>query len=382
MLRVVGDRVFTANEAPASEPIPFHHEVAQSPTPPDYIAFYCETAPESGGETPIISSTAVYDYFASKYPTFASRMETLAVKYIRVMPCEDDSSSAIGGSWKSTFNVTSKEAAEQQLRATGSSWEWLKGDNLRTVTGTVPGVRTDPRTGRKAFFNSVVAAYTGWVDSRHDPTKAVILGDGSPVDGAALQDVADWMAANRVAVPWQQGDVLFIDNHVAMHSRNPFAGPRRILASLAKRPAAGDVASSGAAAAASAASNVHDVPHAQALTGTGDGMPLVGLGMWKVPKEKCAEITLESLKAGYTHIDSACDYGNEKEVGQGLKAALEGGVISREDLWVTSKLWNTSHAAEHVEEACRRTLDDLGLEYLDLYLIHFPISLAYVPFGE
>ena len=69
-------------------------------------------------------------------------------------------------------------------------------------------------------------------------------------------------------------------------------------------------------------------------------------------------------------------------MGLGIRRAIEGGVCKREELFVTSKLWNTFHAPEHVEAACRRSLDDLGLEYLDLYLIHFPISLAFVPFSE
>ena len=68
------------------------------------------------------------------------------------------------------------------------------------------------------------------------------------------------------------------------------------------------------------------------------------------------------------------------EVGEGIGEAICAGTCKREDLFITSKLWNTYHASEHVEDACRRSLDDLGLEYLDLYLIHFPISLKYVPF--
>ena len=70
------------------------------------------------------------------------------------------------------------------------------------------------------------------------------------------------------------------------------------------------------------------------------------------------------------------------QVGLGIRRAIEDGVCKREELFVTSKLWNTFHAPEHVEAACRRSLDDLGLDYLDLYLIHFPISLAFVPFSE
>ena len=69
------------------------------------------------------------------------------------------------------------------------------------------------------------------------------------------------------------------------------------------------------------------------------------------------------------------------KVGEGIRCALQAGVCRREDLFVTSKLWNTYHAAQHVEPACRRSLEDLGLDYLDLYLVHFPISLQYVPFS-
>lgn len=93
-------------------------------------------------------------------------------------------------------------------------------------------------------------------------------------------------------------------------------------------------------------------------------------------------MVFEAVKAGYRLLDSACDYGNEKEVGQGIKKALDAGVVSREQLWVTSKLWNTYHRKEHVRDACLKTLADLGLQYLDLYLIHFPISLKHVPFAE
>lgn len=110
-----------------------------------------------------------------------------------------------------------------------------------------------------------------------------------------------------------------------------------------------------------------------------DTMPPIGFGLWKIPQEDTADAVVEAVRAGYRHFDSAADYANEVQTGEGLKRAMQEGLVTREELWVTSKLWNTFHAAEHVEEACRKTLDDLGLEYLDLYLIHFPIALEYVP---
>ena len=107
-------------------------------------------------------------------------------------------------------------------------------------------------------------------------------------------------------------------------------------------------------------------------------MPTIGLGLWKTSKQDSADTVYDAIKLGYRHLDSAADYCNEIEVGRGISRALADGICERDELWVTSKLWNTSHRKEHVEEACRKTLADLSLDYLDLYLIHFPIALKYV----
>lgn len=115
---------------------------------------------------------------------------------------------------------------------------------------------------------------------------------------------------------------------------------------------------------------------------TGDRLPTVGLGMWKVDPAAAPGLVGDAVDAGYRHFDCACDYGNEAEVGAGLKQVIADGRCQRDDLWVTSKLWNTYHAAEHVRPACERSLRDLGLDHLDLYLIHFPIPQKFVPFEE
>lgn len=111
-------------------------------------------------------------------------------------------------------------------------------------------------------------------------------------------------------------------------------------------------------------------------------MPAVGLGLWKIDRNETASAVVDAVEVGYRHLDSACDYGNEVEAGAGIREALNRGLCTREELWVTSKLWNTYHRAEHVREACEKSLRDLGLDYLDLYLIHFPIATRYVPIEE
>ena len=99
-----------------------------------------------------------------------------------------------------------------------------------------------------------------------------------------------------------------------------------------------------------------------------------------MPKPETPALVQEAIRVGYRHLDCACDYGNEPQVGEGIAAALRAGLVRRDDLWVTSKLWNTYHEPKHVRAACERSLRDLKLDYLDLYLVHFPIALAFVPF--
>ncbi len=109
-------------------------------------------------------------------------------------------------------------------------------------------------------------------------------------------------------------------------------------------------------------------------------MPAIGLGLWKIERAETRDTVFNAVEAGYRHLDSAADYGNEAEAGAGISKALQAGLCSRDELWVTSKLWNTYHRPGHVEAACKKSLLDLQVDYLDLYLIHFPISLRYVDF--
>lgn len=107
----------------------------------------------------------------------------------------------------------------------------------------------------------------------------------------------------------------------------------------------------------------------------GTSMPALGLGTWKSEPDEVYRAVRLAIEVGYRHIDCAAIYQNEEEVGRALSDALQAGDARRDELWVTSKLWNDSHAAEHVCPALESSLRKLGLDYLDLYLIHWPVAL-------
>ncbi|ODV94521.1 hypothetical protein PACTADRAFT_71309 [Pachysolen tannophilus NRRL Y-2460] len=112
----------------------------------------------------------------------------------------------------------------------------------------------------------------------------------------------------------------------------------------------------------------------------GRKIPAIGMGCWKL--ENAADMVYAAIKEGYRLFDCACDYGNEKEVGEGINRAIKDGLVKRKDLFITSKLWNNFHAKENVKKALMKSLSDFNLDYFDLYLMHFPISFKFVPFEE
>ncbi|TKW38301.1 hypothetical protein SEVIR_1G105800v4 [Setaria viridis] len=133
--------------------------------------------------------------------------------------------------------------------------------------------------------------------------------------------------------------------------------------------------------AATKLSNGHSMKTVPAVTlSSGHRMPAVGLGVWRMEKTAMRGIIHAAIRKGYRHFDCAAKYQNEAEVGDALEEAFETGLVKREDLFITTKLWNSDHG--HVIEACKDSLKKLKLDYLDLYLVHFPVATRHTEVGS
>jgi alcohol dehydrogenase (NADP+) len=119
------------------------------------------------------------------------------------------------------------------------------------------------------------------------------------------------------------------------------------------------------------------VPMNNLTLANGDLLPALGLGTWKAEPGQVGQAVQTAIRLGYRHIDCAKIYGNEAEIGTALKELFSSGAVRREDLWITSKLWNDNHHPTHVLPAVKKTLADLQLEYLDLYLVHWPVAFRH-----
>lgn len=228
------ERVFTANEAPKDVEIFLHHEMAQTPISPSKLFFFCKSAAEQGGETPLCRSDMLFADLLKQMPEVAADFANKGLKYTTQMPAEDDSNSGQGRSWKSTLSVQDQTQAEQKLSELGYSWEWLEDGSLRATTPILPAV-IDIGNDKKVFYNQLIAAYMGWKGVRENPSSAITFGDGTHIPVEGLQLAVKLSEKYTFDLPWQDGDVALVDNYMAMHGRRPFSGERKrqVLVALA-----------------------------------------------------------------------------------------------------------------------------------------------------
>jgi alpha-ketoglutarate-dependent taurine dioxygenase len=225
------ERVFTANESPPEVKIYLHHEMAQTPIYPSHLFFFCEQPAASGGATPICRSDELWQRLELAEPGFAADCRHKGLLYSHTMPAKDEPKSGMGRSWQETLRADSREAAERRMDQLGYSWNWQEDGSLRATTPVLPAVR-EVESGRFTFFNQLIAAYEGWSAAGVSADKSITFGDGMPLPAESVQSAVEIAAELTFDVPWQQGDVVLLDNFVCMHGRRTFSGERRILASL------------------------------------------------------------------------------------------------------------------------------------------------------
>lgn len=225
------EKVFTANEAPASVSIYLHHEMAQTPIFPSKLFFFCEQAASSGGATPLCRSDVLLERLEEADGEFVEICERLGVRYSNTMPEADDAQSGQGRSWRSTLSAESMTDAEAKLQELGYEWEWLAGGDLTVISPVLPAVKV-LANGRKVFFNQLIAAFRGWKDSRNEANRAITFGDGSEISADSMAIAIAISDELSFDVPWQTGDVALVDNFLVMHGRRPYEGQRKVLASL------------------------------------------------------------------------------------------------------------------------------------------------------
>jgi alpha-ketoglutarate-dependent taurine dioxygenase len=231
----VEGKIYTSTEYPADQFIPFHNEKSYATSWPLKIWFFCVQAAQQGGETPIVDSRKVYERLD---PAVRQRFAEKKVMYMR------NYSPRLDLPWQQVFQTSERAEVEAYCQEAGIAYEWKEGDGLRTYQ-VCQAVATHPKTGEQVWFNQ---AHLFHVTSLPEMIREMLLsefeeaelprnayyGDGSPIEADVLAEIRQIYREEGVAFPWQEGDVLMLDNMLVAHARNPFVGPRKIVVAMSE----------------------------------------------------------------------------------------------------------------------------------------------------
>ncbi|MFK0289758.1 TauD/TfdA family dioxygenase [Streptomyces sp. NPDC090442] len=229
----LGDRVYTATDHPADQPIALHHENSYQREFPQRLVFCCLRPAATGGATPLADARKVLGRIrADVRAGFAER----GVRYVR------NYGTGLGMSWCEAFQTDRRARVERYCQERDIEVEWVGGDRLRTVQ-VRPAIAVHPGTGAQVWFNHAVffhvsslpAEVCGAVRAQFaeaDLPVNTYYGDGEPIPDEVLDHLRAAYAAERTAVPWQSGDVLLVDNLLAAHGREPYTGDRLVAVAM------------------------------------------------------------------------------------------------------------------------------------------------------
>lgn len=230
--RAVGDRVFTSTEHPAHAEIPLHCENSYQAASPAVLMFLCRVPAATGGETPLADTRRIRARIA---PALVARFAQHGVMYRR---CFDG---RLGLPWQEVLGTADRVEAERRCTARGLRFAWRADGALRTEA-VRPLLDAHPRTGAPIWFNHALFFHPSSLDAEAQAALAGVasedlpsdtrFGDGSPIPQDAIAALRAAHAAERVPVPWQQGDLLVVDNMLAAHGRAPFTGRREVLVAM------------------------------------------------------------------------------------------------------------------------------------------------------
>ncbi|MWA14447.1 TauD/TfdA family dioxygenase [Streptomyces sp. BA2] len=229
----VGRNVYTSTEYPSEFVISMHNELSYAHRWPSRLLFFCHTAPETGGATPVVNGAL---WLASLDDEVREAFAG-GVRYTQNL----HGGRGLGKSWQETFETEDRDAVEEFLSTTASNWTWLPGDALR-VTQDRPATLRHPVTGEEVWFNQSDqwhpaalgedAAALARVLPADELPQSVSFADGSPIPDAYVLQVRDRGLAAAVDVDWHAGDLLLIDNVLVGHGRRSFTGSRRVLVAM------------------------------------------------------------------------------------------------------------------------------------------------------
>lgn len=227
--------VYTSTDYPPDQRIFLHNEHSYSKTFPLKLFFGCIRAAQEGGETPLADTRRVMRRIA---PKIRQRFAEKRWMYVR------NFGDGFGLPWQTVFQTTDRIAVEQYCRRAQVECEWKDGNRLRTRQ-VRPAIAEHPHTGESVWFNHITFFHVSTLEAKvreavqaefreEDLPNNTYYGDGSPIEASVLDELREAYSAEAVSFPWQDGDVIMLDNMMTSHGRAPFVGPRTIIFSMAE----------------------------------------------------------------------------------------------------------------------------------------------------